>query len=368
MRVLLIDAEATERDARAAWLRDAGFQVAGLQDVAAAAAETLEPQLVLLRSRGNRETLAADIRALRGLDSCRAEPLVVMGEGLGPAVTALASGADDFWDEPMDEATFRFMARSLKASRAPLPHQAPREPTIVVADDDQFFRERTKDALEECGCRVVAVSTGAELLKVLENGPRPALVVLDFYMPGLGGRELLVRLKENPRWSVVPVVLMSAVREDAAFAADLKRLGAAAFVGKASTDLPALVNLVMDQVSPPTLVRRRAPRASTFGLAQFRKSPEEPWTTGFVYNLGPSGAFLRTTVPAPLDSTVHVRLQVPQGVTNILAVARVAWSRGLSATGDSYYGMGIQFAELSSEALRALADMVELHPVVPPPR
>ncbi len=368
MRVLLIDEEATEREARAAWLREVGFQVAAVANVEAAKAEPLEPQLVMLRSRANREVLAADVRTLRSLDSCRAQPMVVMGEGLGQAVTALASGADDFWDEPMDAATFRFIARALKASRAPLAHPAPREPVIVVADDDNFFRERTKDALEECGCRVVAVSSGNELLEVLEAGPRPALVVLDFYMPGLGGRELLVRLKEDPRWSVVPVVLMSAVREDAAFAADLKRLGAAAFVGKASTDLPALVNLVMDQVSPPTLVRRRAPRASTFGLAQFRKSPDDPWMTGFVYNLGPSGAFLRTTVPAPLDSTVHVRLQVPQGVTNILAVARVAWSRGLSAAGDSYFGMGIQFAELSSEALRALADMVELHPVLPPPR
>jgi len=359
MRLLLLDEVARVRAERAAVLSQLGFEVTQA-DAYGPAQASPSPHVVLLAHRGSRDALSRELRALEE-SALSAVPVIVMGSGLGHAITAMSAGADDFWDEAMDEASFRYAAHALAASRVPALAPWPERPLAVLADDDALFRERTRDELREAGFEVAAVGSGAELLHLLERAPRPAVVVMDFYMPGIGGQELLRRLKDNPRWAVVPVVVVSGMRADTAFVSDVLRLGARAFVEKTARGLTRLAAVVKDQVSPDLLSRRRAPRATSFGLAQFRRAPEEPWLTAFVHNLGPSGAYLRTTVAPPKDSTVHVRLEVPQGETRVVAVARVAWSRTLASRGEAPYGMGLQFADLSAEAQTALEDAVTLH-------
>lgn len=363
MRVLLIDSQPSTREARGAVAQAAGLEVR-TSATATGLPTSFDPQAVLVSSRGSRDELAEAISAVRGQRFSRGAALIAIGEGLGQAMTAYSSGADDFWEEPLDAKAFEWSMRALQASRLPVKPTS-RRPLILVADDDRFFRERTAAALQDWGCDVEAIGSGSELLRRLERAPRPALLVIDVFMPGAGGHEVLTRLRETPAWSVVPTIVMSAVREDPAIESELKRLGARAFIPKTSTDLDTLVEVVRQHASPPTLVRRTAPRVPTWGLAHFRESGDQPWRTGFVYNLGPTGAFLRTTLPATQDAMVQVRLTVPPGDARIATVARVAWSRNLAAEPDDFFGMGLQFHELSREALRALEDLIALHPVDP---
>ena len=64
---------------------------------------------------------------------------------------------------------------------------------------------------------------------------RPNLIVLDVDMPKLNGLQTLDRLKQNPYWRSVPVVLMSN-RIDPEFKEIAYQLGAASFLTK-PTDL-----------------------------------------------------------------------------------------------------------------------------------
>jgi len=62
---------------------------------------------------------------------------------------------------------------------------------VLLVEDDLDNRESIADALQAEGFRVTALATGAEALKMLEDPGCPTLILLDLWMPGPGGRELL---------------------------------------------------------------------------------------------------------------------------------------------------------------------------------
>jgi CheY-like chemotaxis protein len=86
---------------------------------------------------------------------------------------------------------------------------------VLVADDDDAIRELLATAIgEEPGLHVVTAADGAQALARCEQ-TRPALALVDINMPGLGGLEVIERLKAQPNLADVPVVAMSAGRNRA---------------------------------------------------------------------------------------------------------------------------------------------------------
>jgi PAS domain S-box-containing protein len=69
--------------------------------------------------------------------------------------------------------------------------------TILLVDDEEALRSAARRALVRAGYRVIPAVDGPDALRVyMENTGTPvALVVTDVVMPGLGGRELVGRLK-----------------------------------------------------------------------------------------------------------------------------------------------------------------------------
>jgi PAS domain S-box-containing protein len=68
--------------------------------------------------------------------------------------------------------------------------------TILVVDDEEAVRSTTRRALERAGYTVIAATDGADAVRLFtEHDGAIDLVVTDVVMPGLGGRELVGRLK-----------------------------------------------------------------------------------------------------------------------------------------------------------------------------
>lgn len=67
--------------------------------------------------------------------------------------------------------------------------------SILVIDDDDLIQTSVGMLLEVLGHSVQSASSGEEALRLLEDGLRPDLVVLDMNMPGLGGAGTLPRLR-----------------------------------------------------------------------------------------------------------------------------------------------------------------------------
>ncbi len=80
---------------------------------------------------------------------------------------------------------------------------------VLVVDDSKAIREIEKKYLEEMGFEVLEAENGEEALKVLEGNPDIKLILLDWHMPVMNGYEFLVKMRSNPKWSDIKVMMVT---------------------------------------------------------------------------------------------------------------------------------------------------------------
>jgi two-component system, OmpR family, phosphate regulon response regulator PhoB len=141
---------------------------------------------------------------------------------------------------------------------------------ILVVDDEPDIAALVVYHLARESYRVRTARDGREALTALES-QLPDLILLDLLLPGVPGLEILKELRRRPETSAVPVILLTALKEEQDRIAGL-RLGADDYVAK--------------PFSPPELVLRVG--------AVLRRS-------GSVVSDGPAGKSLRVG-PFLLDS------------------------------------------------------------------
>lgn len=125
--------------------------------------------------------------------------------------------------------------------------------TILVADDDPDDRKLTQEAFSESKLAndLRFVEDGVEVFDYLNrrgqfadpaSSPWPSILLLDLNMPRMDGREVLVELKKNPRYSAIRVIVMTTSKSEA----DINKsylLNAASYITKPVT-FDSLVNVV----------------------------------------------------------------------------------------------------------------------------
>jgi len=80
---------------------------------------------------------------------------------------------------------------------------------VLIVDDSKAIREIEKKYLEELGFEVLEAGNGKEALKVLEENPDIKLILLDWHMPVMNGYEFLLKLRANPTWSDIKVMMVT---------------------------------------------------------------------------------------------------------------------------------------------------------------
>ncbi|MFW6097505.1 MAG: response regulator [Chloroflexota bacterium] len=83
------------------------------------------------------------------------------------------------------------------------------EPVILIVDDDAVLLESIADLLLLSDFEVLTASNGAEALQILQR-QRPDCIISDVMMPELDGYGLLEAIRNNDRWSTIPVILITA--------------------------------------------------------------------------------------------------------------------------------------------------------------
>ncbi len=83
---------------------------------------------------------------------------------------------------------------------------------ILVVDDDPVIRDYLSSLLSSAGYLVVTATNGVEALERLA-GFSVDLVITDLKMPSMDGYEFCRRLSEDPRYSNIPVVIISGQSE-----------------------------------------------------------------------------------------------------------------------------------------------------------
>jgi two-component system phosphate regulon response regulator PhoB len=81
--------------------------------------------------------------------------------------------------------------------------------TILVVDDEPCFREVVGDILTAEGHRILSASCVEEAFSALHRD-KPALILTDQMMPDVDGLAFIQRLRANPMWTDIRVVVVSA--------------------------------------------------------------------------------------------------------------------------------------------------------------
>lgn len=80
---------------------------------------------------------------------------------------------------------------------------------VLVIDDDQDHREILADALTYFQYKVKVGESGKDLKRILLTF-KPALLLLDYRLPGENGIELCRKIRDDFKISGLPIIIMSA--------------------------------------------------------------------------------------------------------------------------------------------------------------
>jgi len=83
---------------------------------------------------------------------------------------------------------------------------------ILIVEDDIDFADATKLILESKSYDVIVAHDGKEGLKKAQTA-EPNLIILDVMMPEMDGYEVCAKLKADPKYQHIPILLLTAVGE-----------------------------------------------------------------------------------------------------------------------------------------------------------
>lgn len=84
---------------------------------------------------------------------------------------------------------------------------------ILIIDDDALILKMGGFLLNKLGYEAVKASSGEEGIELMKK-EKPALVLLDVFMPGLSGVETLAAIKANKELADVPVCFITGTPDD----------------------------------------------------------------------------------------------------------------------------------------------------------
>lgn len=129
------------------------------------------------------------------------------------------------WERKRSEARAKFEFTN------PPPESLTR-PFVLIVDDEDEIRAVAVRAVTELGLSVVVARNGEEGV-ALAKVYRPDIVVTDAMMPKLDGREMALRIKEDPLTAGAKIVILTSLYTDARYKYEaLKTFRADAYLAK----------------------------------------------------------------------------------------------------------------------------------------
>lgn len=118
---------------------------------------------------------------------------------------------------------------------------------VLVIEDQPDIRTLVRFMLRATGIQVTAVGDGRSALDMIQSWPAPNAIVLDRMLPFVDGDELIRRIRAEPSWSKVPIIVISARAQEHEIAQTLQA-GANEYVVKPFT--PTQLRSVLQRYLP----------------------------------------------------------------------------------------------------------------------
>ena len=118
---------------------------------------------------------------------------------------------------------------------------------ILIVEDDALIRRLYEQAFNADGYEVVTAANGEQGLSAVKSGA-PTLILLDIMMPKVNGLELLEKIKADPKYQKIPVIMLTNMsgQEDAKTAL---KMGAVKYIVKGEHKPKEIVDMVKEILS-----------------------------------------------------------------------------------------------------------------------
>lgn len=114
----------------------------------------------------------------------------------------------------------------------------------LLVDDEEDFLRVLKNRVSRAGFDVITAENGQEALDKIKN-ERPDLVLLDIMMPGIGGLDVLKKIREQDK--NLPIFIITAFQNEKRFMI-ARELNASGFIIKGS-DLGAEIKKMKEIIA-----------------------------------------------------------------------------------------------------------------------
>ena len=200
--VLVIDDDPTVHDLIERFLTKENFQVrtanSGAEGIRLA--KSLEPDAITL------DVMMPDLDGWSVLAALKADvktsqiPVIMVtmvdNQNLGYAL-----GAADYIMKPIGKNNLRNILHKYNS-------QATFDKVLIV-EDDSNTRDLLRRQLLDYSAKVLEAENGRQALDILDHDI-PELIISDLIMPEMDGFELVMKLRQNPQWSSIPVIILTA--------------------------------------------------------------------------------------------------------------------------------------------------------------
>ena len=115
--------------------------------------------------------------------------------------------------------------------------------TILIIEDDNFLQELEATKLKKEGYDIRTASNSVEAFKVISEGKKIDLILLDLLLPEVDGFMILEKIRQDKAFLTIPVIVFSNLSEEK----DIKRatkLGISEFMVKSNFTLDELAKKV----------------------------------------------------------------------------------------------------------------------------
>jgi diguanylate cyclase (GGDEF)-like protein len=146
------------------------------------------------------------------------------------------------------------------------------EMRVMLVDDDPQVLSALRTLLEPWGMKLSTLDNPLRFWETLE-ATSPDLLVLDVQMPQISGIDLCQVVRNDPRWSALPVLFLTA-RNDAETMHRVFEVGADDYITKPMVG-PELITRILNRLERSRLLRHLAETDALTGVANRRKSIEE---------------------------------------------------------------------------------------------
>ena len=86
--------------------------------------------------------------------------------------------------------------------------------TVMLVEDELEIREMLTFALTRAGFNAIGAASAEEAMRLLD-GPLPAVLVIDWMLPGASGIDLAMRLRRDKLFTDLPIIMLTARGEEA---------------------------------------------------------------------------------------------------------------------------------------------------------